>query len=59
MSERNQGIKQAEVLKSSRPEENEEVESIEGLIPKKMKSNEIKNEIDEIKKWEEKKKEEI
>ena len=54
-----QGIKQAEVLKSSKPEENEELESIEGLIPKKMKNNEIKNEIDEIKKWEEKKKEEI
>ena len=32
----------------------QELESIEGLFSKKMRNIEIKNEIDEIKKWEEK-----
>ena len=49
-----QGIKQVEALEALRPEENQELESIEGLFPKNMRNNEIKNEIDEIKKWEEK-----
>ena len=40
-------------MKDLKPEENQELESIEGLFPKKL-SNEIKNEIDGIKKWEEK-----
>ena len=45
-----QGTKQAEDLKSLKPDENQELESIEGLFPKKMRNNEIKNEIDESKK---------
>ena len=45
-----QGTKQAEDLKSLKPAENQELESIEGLFPKKMRNNEIKNEIDEIEK---------
>ena len=50
-----QGIKQIEALKALKPEENkEDIKSVEGLFPKRMKTNEIKNEIDEIKKWEEK-----
>ena len=41
----NQGIKQVKDLKALKPEENQELESIEGLFPIKMKINEIKNEI--------------
>ena len=37
-------------LKDLKPEENQELESIEVLFRKKI-SNEIKNEIDGIKKW--------
>ena len=33
---------------------NQELETIEGLFPKKIRNNENKNEINEIKKWEEK-----
>ena len=47
-----QRIKQVEALKALKPEENQELESIEGLLPKKIRNNQIKNEIDEIKKWE-------
>ena len=47
----NQEIKQVEALKALKSEENKELESIEGLFPKKTRTNEIKNEIDEIKKW--------
>ena len=54
-----QGIKQIAALKALKPVENQELESIEGLFPKKIRNNEIKNEIDEIKKWEEKFKEKI
>ena len=54
-----QGIKQVEALKALKPVENQELESIEGLFPKKIRNNEIKNEMDEIKKWEEKFKEKI
>ena len=50
----NQEIKQVEALKALKSEENKELESIEGLFPKKTRTNEIKNEIDEIKKWEHK-----
>ena len=46
-----QGIKQVEALKALKPEENQELETIEGLFPKKIRNNEIKSEIDEIKKW--------
>ena len=49
-----QGIKQVQPLKALKPEENEELESIEGLFPKRMRNIEIKNEIGEIKKWEQK-----
>ena len=41
-------------FKSFKPEENQELNSIEGLFPKKVRNNEIKTEIDEIKKWEDK-----
>ena len=47
----NQGIKQIEALKALKPDENKELESIEGLFQKKMKNHEIKNKKDEIKKW--------
>ena len=49
-----QGIKQIKALKALKPKENQELETIEGLFPKKIGNNEIKSEIDEIKKWEEK-----
>ena len=52
-----QEIKQVEALKALKPEENQELESTEGLFPKKMRNTEIENENDEIKKWEEKIKE--
>ena len=39
-----------EALKALKPEENQELESIEGLSPNKMRTNKIKNEIDEINK---------
>ena len=32
-----QGIKQVEVLKAFRPEENQELETTEGLFPKKIR----------------------
>ena len=41
-------------LKVLKLEENRELETIEGLFPKKIKNNEIKNELDEIKEWEKK-----
>ena len=50
-----QGIKQIKALKALKPEENkEDIKSVEGIFSKGMRTNEIKNEIDEIKKWEEK-----
>ena len=45
-----QGIKQAEVLKASKPVENEEPKSSEGLFCKGMRTTGNKNEVDEIKK---------
>ena len=53
-----QGIKQVEkLLKALKPKENKEnIKSIERLFPKEMRTSEIKNEIDEIKKWEKVKK---
>ena len=59
-----QGIKQVkalkalkpEALKALKPEENQELESIEGLFPKNMRNDEVENEIDETRKWEEKSK---
>ena len=47
-----QVIKQVEALEPLKPEE--ELESIEGLFPKNMRTDETKNEICEIKNWEEK-----
>ena len=47
-----QEIKQVKALKALKSEE--ELESIEGLFPKYMRTDEIKNEIDEIKKWKDK-----
>ena len=42
--------KQVEALKVLKPEENkEDIKSVEGTFPKGTKTNEIKNEIDEIK----------
>ena len=49
-----QGIKQTEALKALKPEKNNEPESTEGIFPKDMRTNEVKDEIYEIEKWEEK-----
>ena len=50
----NQGINPVEVLKALKPEEYRELKTIEGLFPRKIRNNEIKNELDETKKWEKK-----
>ena len=45
----NQGMKQVKALKASKPEENQQdLESIEGVFPEDMKTNEIKSELDGI-----------
>ena len=54
-----QGQKQGKALELLKPEENkgenkEKIKPVEGLFPKDMRTNEIKNAIDEIKKWENK-----
>ena len=50
-----QHIKQVETLKALKSEENkEDIKSIEEIFPKGFRNYEIKNEIYEIKKWEEK-----
>ena len=41
-------------MKASKPEENQELKSIEGIFPKNMRTNEIKNERDEIRKYKKK-----
>ena len=52
---KNQRIKQVEALKALKPEENkEDIKSIERIFPNEMRTNEIKNEIYEIKEWEDK-----
>ena len=44
-----------EALKALKLEENnQDIKSIDGNFPKETKTNEIKSEIDEFKKWEEK-----
>ena len=48
--QRKNQVEASEVL---RPKKNQELETIEGIFPKKIRHNEIKNELDEIKKWEE------
>ena len=47
-------IKQAEALKALKSEENRKLGSSKILFPKQMRDNEIKNEINDIKKCEEK-----
>ena len=47
-------MKPEEALKASKPEENQELKSIEGIFPKNMRTNEIKNERDEIQKYKKK-----
>ena len=48
-----QGQKQVKALEVLKIEESKEKErkSVEGLFPKEIRANEIKNEIDKIKKW--------
>ena len=46
-----QGINQIEALKALKSEENQELESIEGLFPKNMRTDGIEIQIDEIRKW--------
>ena len=41
-------------LKALKQEENKKGVSVERIFPKETRTNEIKNKIDEIKKWEEK-----
>ena len=50
-----QGQKQVKALEVLKIEESKEEErkSVEGLFPKEIRANEIKDEIDKIKKWEE------
>ena len=40
-----QGIRQVKALKALKPEESQQLESIEGIFPKKMRNIEIKNEL--------------
>ena len=43
------------LLKALKEEENkEDIKPVEGIFPKEMRANKIRNEIDEIKKWKEK-----
>ena len=52
---KDKGTKQVEALKALKLEKNkEDITSIEEIFPKVMRTNEIKNEVYEIKKWEEK-----
>ena len=47
--------KQLKALEVLKPEENkEETKSVEGLFAKYMRTNEIKNKINDIKKWQSK-----
>ena len=55
-----QGTIQVEALKALKQKENkEDIKSVEGSFAKQMRTNENKNEKDEIKKWEETLKEKI
>ena len=50
-----QEIKQFQALKALKPEENQEdIKSTKGIFQKDIRTNEIKNEISEIRNWEEK-----
>ena len=49
---KNKGKKQIEALKALESEENQGLETTEGHFPRNMRTDEIKNEIDEIRKWE-------
>ena len=49
---KNKEKKPVEVLTALKPEKNkEDIKWIEGIFPKDMRTNEIKNETYEIKKW--------
>ena len=48
------GIKQIEALKALKSEIKEDIKSTEGVFPKDMRTNEVKNEIYEIKQLEQK-----
>ena len=45
-----QGAKQVEALKPLKSQEDQELESFEEFFPNKMRTNDIKSEIDEIEK---------
>ena len=45
--------KQVEALSNLKSEKNKEINQSKNLFPKWMRSNEIKNDLDKIKKWEE------
>ena len=45
-----QGITKVQALKPLKSEEKKEIESFEGLFPKNMGNNEIKDKLDEIRK---------
>ena len=48
-----QGKKQVEALEALKPKENKDgINSVEGLFPKGVRTNETKNELYNIKKWE-------
>ena len=47
-------MQHVEALKTLKPKENKKRESIEGFFPKDIKTNKLKNEVYEVKKWEEK-----
>ena len=49
-----EGIKQVEVIKALKLEENQKLESSEKVFIKNMRNIDMKNKTDEIKKWEEK-----
>ena len=50
----NRGRKQVKALKALKPEQNPEIEKTERVFPKNMRNNKIRNEINQIRKWEEK-----
>ena len=50
-----QGIKQVQALQALKSDKNkQDIKSIDGIFPKEIRTNQIKNQIYETKKWEEK-----
>ena len=49
-----QGKKQVKALKVLKPEKKEDKKSVEGIFPKAIRNNEIKNQLYDTKTWEEK-----